>query len=417
MKNLATLLLGLFVVSALIAGCSNVIDSEPAVDSIEGEISQLEAAANRLSSYSPPPAPLVTVSVGEDNLNFWPYTGENYSGTPQDPINLIFYGEADPRDIRAALFSLDGDRTAAGFPAESPFNDTWQDAIGGIQVSYGDEDGWTGGSVQLTCGEYGPVRFHLRMFRLGQWTVANAHFEILIPGTTDHQVISWELAEQLVVCDFIRSGLLHPDIPMIPTDQINEAPFRTIPAIIYNELPVELRVAIGGPAGDVTEDVPIGTDGHALILNISGKVPRTFETRQNSLVIEYDQIVPKPFCSSGPYDYVYVKGPVYMEHIVTLDRHGDYHMMFKASGQLNVTPVNPMTGEPTGETLLAHVRENYASRLTDRNSFAMSMLFQKIIPASDPNAGRLFKFLLANSKGANVAWDDIKCPNTEFAEE
>ena len=417
MKSTFVLLIGFVMLGALITGCENAVESQTPVDSLEAEISQLETTANKFGTYAPAPSPLVTVSVGEDNLDFWPYTGGDFSSDPVCPINLIFIGEADPRDIRAALFSLDGDRTAAGFPDIPPFNDTWQDAIGFVEASYGGDDGWTSGSIQLSCGDFGPARFHLRLFRMGKWTVANVHFEILIPGTTDHQVISWELAEQLVISDFIRSGLLDPDIPMIPTDQINEAPFDAIQPIIYNGLPVELRYTIGGPLEDVGEDVPIGSDGHAVILNLAGKVERTSGTDQKDLVIEFGQTIPKPFCPSGPMDYVYVEGPVYMTQTITLNDHGDYRMAFFAHGELSITPVNPLTGEPVGETLTAHAREAYKSRLTDRFASASSMLFQKIIPSSDPGAGRLFTFLHVSSSGANVVWADIKCPPVEWATE
>jgi len=413
MRNLFVLLIGITMLAALIGGCENSVESQKPVDSLEAEISELETTANRLGTFAPSASPLVTVSAGEDNLNFWPYTGNDFSSHAECPINLIFIGEADPRDIRAALFSLDGDRTAIGFPDAPPFNNTWQDAIGFVESGYGEEDGWTSGAVQLSCGDYGPARFHLRLFRIGKWTVANVHFEILIPGTTDHQVISWELAEQFVISDFIRSGLLHPDIPMIPTDQINDTPFSSIPAIIYNGLPADLRYAIGGPLDDVTEDVPIGSDGHAVILNLAEKVEHTPGTFQNDFIIEFDQIIPKPFCSSGPMDYVYVQGPVHMIHTVTLNEHDDYHMAFRAQGELSITPVNPLTGEAIGEPLTARARENYKSKLTDRYSSASSMLFQKIIPLSDPGGGRLFTFLHLNTSGVNVYWTDTKCPNVD----
>lgn len=417
MKNFFVLLIGFVMLAALIAGCENAVESQTPVDSLDAEISELEMTANRFGTFAPPPSPLVTVGVGEDNLNFWPYTGNDFSSNPVCPINLIFIGEADPRDIRAALFSLDGDRSADGFPNVPPFNDTWQDAIGFVEAGYDESDGWTSGSIQLSCGDYGPARFHLRLFRMGKWTVANAHFEILIPGTTDHQVISWELAEQFVISDFIRSELLHPDIPMIPTEQINEAPFDAIPAIIYNGLPPELRYTIGGPMEDVTEDVPIGSDGYAIILNLAGKLEWNYGTFQKDLIIEFDQIIPKPFCSSGPMDYVEVLGPVHMIQTITLNDHGDYHMIFRARGELSVTPVNPLNGEPVGDTLTAIAREDYKSKLTDRSSSASSMLFQKIIPSSEPGAGRLFTFLHVSSSGANVAWADVKCPPVEWATE
>ena len=76
-------------------------------------------------------------------------------------------------------------------------------------------------------------------------TLGNAHFELLIPGTTDHQVLSWELAEQLVTVDMVRSGLLAAAPGS--TAPINAAPgFRQIPAEIYNLLPAELRAASAG---------------------------------------------------------------------------------------------------------------------------------------------------------------------------
>ncbi len=417
MKNIFVFLIGVTMLVASMTGCENAVEPQMPVDSLDSEISELETTANKYGAYAPPASPLVTVSVGEDNLAFWPYSGNDFSSNPVCPINLIFIGEADPRDIRAALFSLDGDRSTAGFPDVPPFNDTWQDAIGFVEASYSSEDGWTAGSIQLSCGDYGPARFHLRLYRMGKWTVANAHFEILIPGTTDHQVISWELAEQLVISDFIRSGLLNPDIPMIPTEQINEAPFSSIPAIIYNELPPDLRYAIGGPLEDVGEDIPIGSDGHALILNLAGKVERTSGTIQKDLVIEFGQFIPKPFCSSGPMDYVFVEGPVYMTQTITLSDNGIYQMSFFAHGELSITPANPLTGEFIGESLTAHAREAYKSRLTDGFASASSMLFQKIIPSSDPGAGRLFTFFHVSSSGANVAWQDIKCPSAEWATE
>ena len=125
-------------------------------------------------------------------------------------------------------------------------------------------------AIQLQCGDYGPIRFHLRLFEAGQYTLANVHFELLIPNTTEHQVLSWELAEQLVVADFARSGLL--SAPPSLTAGINPAPWREIPAQIYNGVPVPLRAAIRGPLGNVSAPVPIGSDGRATILQTRREV-------------------------------------------------------------------------------------------------------------------------------------------------
>ena len=159
------------------------------------------------------------------------------------------------------------------------------------------------------------ARFHLRLFRLGNWTVGNAHFEILIPNTSDHQVLSWEFAEQFVMTDMIRCGLLDEGLPMAPTQAINPSPFHAIPAVIYNGLPVELRAAIGGPLDNVTADVPIATDGQATIFNLAASLPWQPGVVVENTISVYDQVMPKPFCSSGPGDYVHVGGPVSLNQI------------------------------------------------------------------------------------------------------
>lgn len=355
-----------------------------------------------------PPAPLVTVGVGDDVLEFWPYTGVNFSGTPQDPINLIFYGKADPRDIMSALLALDGDRSAFGFPPVAPFNLTWSDAIGDMMASYGNAD-WTGSSVQLALGGYEDPRFHIRLFKMGEWTVANAHFEILIPGTADHQVLSWELAEQLITADFVRSGLLDETVPVIPTSQINQPNFREIPVQIYNALPVELRMLIGGPLNNVASPVPIPSDGHAVILNLADKVDWQAETRVKDFVLYYDQVFPRPFCSQGEYDYVYVTGPVHLQQTVTVNSHGVYSLTFKASGNLDVTPFDPITGQPTGESMTAKVRQRHKGYLSDSRGVADGMLFQIIMPIDEPGGGWFYNRLRVNTQGDNFFRNRTSC--------
>jgi len=397
---------------AFMIGCSELPES-PITDRGQEDIELQELLAKPLfMSDAVPPSPLETVVFGDETLTFWPFTGNNFSGQGHDPINLIFFGEADPRDIRAALLALDGNRP--GVLPMPPFNSRWDDAIGDVQVSYGDSEGWTGGVIQLACGDYGPLRFHLRLFKVGDWTLGNAHFEMTIPGTTDHQVLSWELAEQFVIGDLIRSGLLDDDVPMAPTQQINPSPWRTIPAVIYNELPVELRALIEGPLGDVTDDVPIKNDGHAIILNLAVTESRVAETRTQDMVIEFGQVVPKPFCSSGPSDYVYVQGPVRLVQTASLTEAGEYHATFRADGELAVTPFNPVTSAPVGETLTAEVIEHHDAHYTDQTQWASSMMSQHLLPDAAEGAGRLFVRLRIRSDGRNGYRADIRCADSPW---
>lgn len=368
---------------AALAACRDALPSSPQEETT--------AMAAQTSGAETAPSGLVTATLGEGSVEFWPFTGHDFSGTPSDPVNLIFAGHADPRALRAALMMLDGNRTALGFPDVFPFNCAWKDAIGGMQTSYVSGVGWVGSAIQLECGDYGPVRFHLRLFGAGAWTIANAHFEVLIPGTTEHQVLSWELAEQLVLADFVRSGLLDPALPLGAAGAINPAPFREIPAVIYNGLPVELRGAIGGPLGNVADPVPIGSDGQATILNVAGEVEGQPLVARQDFVITFDQVIPKPFCVTQPGEFLYVNGPVRLRQHVVLTASGTFRSQFHALGHLDLTPVDVSSGTPVpvGETYRAHVVEHHKGVVTDEVTLVSSLQLQAELPPAGDERGRL----------------------------
>jgi len=407
MKQVTTILALATLVGLAGIGCNEAIVKPQETYDPDADLTQFESTLVP-DEVVIPPAPLVTVSNGTRSLTFWPYTGANFSGEPQDPVNLIFVGKASPLQIRASLISLDGHRPAP-FPSVPPFTSRWEDAIGDAQSGYSTNGNWTGGVIQLACGDYSSARFHIRLFKMGDWTVANAHFEVLIPGTSDHQVLSWELAEQFVMADFFRSGLLDPTTPIIPTDQINQSPFRSIPAIIYNGLPEELKQLIGGPAGSVDADVPIGTDGHAVILNLNGATPVVPGTFEQDFTLTYDQVIPKPFCQNGFDNYVYVQGPVHLHQTVNVHASGLYDFEFRASGELSVLPINPMTQEPTGSALTAHVRERHAGQQGPRLAWLSSLKLQALLPASTLGSGKQFTGFMVGINGRNWYRQDTQC--------
>jgi hypothetical protein len=244
-------------------------------------------------------------------------------------------------------------------------NATWFEAIGDVQTNYAD-GAWKGSVIQLQLGNYETIRAHLRLFATGKaygdgggWTLGAAHFEVRIPGTADHQVLSWEIARDLVVVDLIRSGLLGaaPE----PTAIISDTPsFRDIPAAVYNGLPEELVALIGGPPGTVTEAVPIDSDGRAVVLNLAGEAPWIPEETFDTVNLEYQQIVPRPFCSTGPYDWVLVTGPIGFQKTVTVTPEGEYEYQSSYHGNLIATPMD-VTVEPSvpiGEPFSAVVSGN-----------------------------------------------------------
>lgn len=360
---------------AFFAGCSgdhHPVRPDEGVDNQEFVISDnagpdVPDAVSRDQGAATPPADLVTVDFGGESLTLWPYTGASFDGSPVDPVNVIFVGQADPLQLRAALLSLDGDRTPY-FPDAYPFNALWSDAVGDVQTTWAGEEGWSANYVQLQLGTYEPVRAHLRLFETaspfgdGVWTVGAAHFEVLIPGTADHQVLQWELAEQLVTVDLIRSGLLDPGLPMMPSGPINAAPtFREIPAVIYNGLPPELQQLVLGPGAppQVTDPVGIPTDGQATIFQLASAVPIPPGTWSQSFTLTYQQVVPKPFCNDGT-QFVLVTGPVDFERCTQSLVHGRYRYESHYEGSLTITPWDIIHNQPAGEPYPAEVRGEQA---------------------------------------------------------
>jgi hypothetical protein len=363
MKDLRQQLVGMLLASLVVlvvAGCS---DDEGCT------------CTPQLPATPAAPTGLTQIAFGGGTLQCWPYTGATLDGTPQDPINLVFVGHATPIAIRAALVALDGDRTGVGFPPVAPFDGVWTEANGDVQAAYAGDEGWTANVIQLQLGGYGPLRVHLRLFGTGEawgadgaWTLGGAHFEVVIPGTADHQVLNWELAEQVVVADLMRSGLLDPENATALTAVITEAPgFREIPAVIYNGLPVELRGLINGPLEDVTEPVPIGTDGQATILNLAQAAPIVDGAFTENLAMAYGQLIPRPFCSTGAYDYVYVEGPIDFRKTAVVEPDGRYHYESSYWGQITVTPFDVTVDPPvpSGTPFTAIVSDTQVGRLEE----------------------------------------------------
>lgn len=379
-------------------------DDQP-TDPVSGIDERRESGPN---TAAPAPSGRIALQTTTGEIVAWPFTGSDLTSTGVDPVSLVFSGEADPRQIRAALLALDGNRTAFGFPASAPFDCRWTDTpSGGIQATYTDSAGWQGSAIQLQCGDYAPVRFHLRLFRHLGVTLGGAHFEVLIPGTTDHQVLSWELAEQLLTADMARTGLL--GAAPAPSGAFYPAPsWRSIPAIIWNGLPPELQYLATGNPGPATADVPIPSDGNATMFFLAVPTAVRPDVVRRTFTLQFDQVIPKPFCN-GPADYVYVKGPVTLRETASIGAGGLYMSEFHANGRLEVTPVDQATGQPLAAPYVAEVREVHGSTLANRFQRVTSYLQQSLLPVGQSGHGRLEVRLVVDARGVARNDVDLRC--------
>ena len=83
-----------------------------------------------------------------------------------------------------------------------------------------------------------------------------------------------------------------------------------------------------------------------MILNVATATPIVAGTTNWARRFEYGQMVPRPFCASGPYDYVYVEGPVDFTKVVTVDETGRLTAKSRYSGTLTITPMDVTQNPP-----------------------------------------------------------------------
>jgi hypothetical protein len=340
-----------------------------------------EAAPRYAASAAAAPWPLVSVMAAGSPRTLWPFTGTNLGADahPSDPINLIFVGESDPLSIRAALLSLDGNRGM--YPPLPFFRCTWNDAMGGNQTAWSEAEGWSGSAIQLECGSYNGLRFHLRLFQAGDWTLGSAHFETVIPGTHEHEVLSWELAEQFVMADMGRAGVLVA-APVV-TQAMNPRPFfRTInPAIYWHPSLAPLHPIINAVVLN-PQTIGIRTDGQATVLTLGNAVRSVPGHTRQELLIAFDQIIPKPFCA-GSGDYLYVQGPLRLRQDVTVTLSGVLTREFHATGDLVATPVNPITRESLGHSAPVTISGLYKGMASRKLHSTSTLLTQALLPQGE----------------------------------
>jgi hypothetical protein len=117
--------------------------------------------------------------------------------------------------------------------------------------------------------------------------------------------------------------------------------------------------------------VPIPTSGRAkaLLVGIEFQPERT--TAVTTTRVTYGIVVPKPFCATGPYDFVKLEGPLNFTMAASTSPSGRYDRTYVLGGTLRVTPMRPTSATtfvPTGPAVDAPVFEMHRAWLTDERA-------------------------------------------------
>ncbi len=228
--------------------------------------------------------------------------------TPSDPVNLVFVGDADPLRIRTALLSLTPDRDPNWEIVAGRFA-RWRDAIGHLHATHAGDHGWCASAVQLELGRYKGSRAHLRLFAYESFTLGAAHVEFLPKGDYRHQVVSWELGEELVAQELIRAGVLAE--PPVRVGPIETGLERTIPAALVLAAPTGLASLARLPRGTLAP-APIRGNGYVSALMLKPLPPAEGERSWSSVSLDLATDVTDP-CLGADDERFRVTGPVCLE--------------------------------------------------------------------------------------------------------
>lgn len=343
---------------------------------------------------APTPSGVVTITAGTDQLTLWPFITTNYLPGPagqSDPVNLVFLN-TDPRAIRQELMKLDGNRPASwSYLPRGANGCVWMDAMGYEQAAYLEPEGWVGDEVQLACAtpdsplgrEY---RFHVRLFRSGPHTIGGAHFEINVPGTAEHEVLSWELARSFVTDEIARidAGAFQGETSVF--EPAGDS-FRTVRGLVNgyvwqtNAGNLQFLLALGLPFPQPPFDpVPIPATGDAAVFAPDFTyVPVRSDITLTDSRSYFVQSTPKPFCGGTPIQIT--GGPLTFTLRVQTNPSGKYQRTYMVGGSLQVKTLS------TGVVQDALISEIHRGMLTDNHEQVTEEVSQ-ILLATDTDPGQ-----------------------------
>jgi hypothetical protein len=232
------------------------------------------------------------------------------------------------------------------------------------------------------------------------------HYEILIPGTNMHEVLSWELAQSLVTADLARSGYLGaaPTLSAV----ITASPYyRAVQAPVAASLSGAQISGLGlSVNGDGSASIP--NDGRAAILTVASAPTATEGTIDSDFVIQFAQVIPKPFCTTGTTGYLFASGPITV-HMRSGIVDGNFESLTTSEGSLTLVEFNPVTRQPVSAPYQGVVSEKTSVKLTNGSGWVNFLSTRVETPDAGSTRGSRTELLRAREDGRDDYKLDIIC--------
>lgn len=279
---------------------------------------------------------------------------------PSDPVNLIFLGDAEPLRIRTSLLALSANRDAR-WQVVAGRSARWRDAIGHLHTAFVQGQGWSVSAIQLELGRYKGARAHLRLFPFDGFTLGAAHVEFLPAGGFEHEVVSWELGEELVTSELRRAGLL-TDAPsrIGPFEtgldrRISRDAMGTIPRGL-----ADLAGLTGVPPTD-REEVEIAGAGYLSAIHLSPLPVAEGERSWTRVCLDLATDIQNPLDVANP-ESLHIRGPIRLEQelvtgpdnlTVRMAVHGSVSVGGERIGQVSEGQIARLRKKSTRAALLS----------------------------------------------------------------
>ena len=217
---------------------------------------------------------------------------------------------------------------------------------------------------------------------------------------------SWEFAELFVTADMARTGVLAA--APAPSGTITPAPYyRAVQAPVVQFLSAQQIASLGLLVnGNGTASIP--NDGQATVLTLAGSSSLVQGLVDRDIIVQFAQVIPKPFCTVGTTGYVYASGPITV-HIRAGIQGDKYVSEWTAEGTLTLIPFNPLNGQFAGAPYQGVVTIRNATEMSDGKSVVEFLSDQRELPDVDATRGVRIQHLRAREEGKDIATLDIDC--------